>query len=161
MVSARSLETMPPQGNGIQGPVAIECDPDVRVAHASLDSNANMRSMSAGASPRVRFWRAIKRRSLSQAEIAARELGRLRTEDALALTMLMLHKRDARAERAATRWLGRLIATEPTIGLELTAELADALQDLTGASPDVARARIAVLLRSVGKVESAQVLERW
>jgi hypothetical protein len=75
--------------------------------------------------------------------------------------MLMLHKRDTRGERAATRWLGRLIASEPTIGLELTAELADAMADLTGASPDVARARIAVLLRSVGKAESAQVLERW
>ena len=75
--------------------------------------------------------------------------------------MLLLHRRDARSERAATRWLGRLIATEPTIGLELTAELANAMADLTGASPDVARARIAVLLRSAGKIESAQVLERW
>jgi hypothetical protein len=120
-----------------------------------------MRSMHAGASPRVWFWRAIERRSLAQAEAAARELGQLRTEDALALTMLLLHKRDARSERAATRWLGRLIAREPTIGLELTAELADALGDLTGASPDVARARAAALLRSVGKVESARVLERW
>jgi hypothetical protein len=117
--------------------------------------------MSVGASPRVRFWRAIERRSLTQAEDAARELGRLRTEDALALTMLMLHNRDARAERAATRWLGRVIATEPTIGLKLTGELADAFADLTGASPDVARARAAVLLRSIGKTESAQVLERW
>jgi hypothetical protein len=117
--------------------------------------------MTAVASPRVRFWRAIERRSLHQAEAAARELGQLRPEDALALTMLMLHKRDARAERAATRWVGRLIATDPTIGLELAGELADAFADLTGASPDVARARAAVLLRSVGNDASAQVLERW
>jgi hypothetical protein len=117
--------------------------------------------MTAGTSPRVRFWRAIERRSLAQAEDAARELGRLRSEDALALTMLMLHKRDARAERAATRWLGRLISAEPSIGLEFTGELADAFADLTGASPDVARARAAVLLRSVGCELSAQVLERW
>jgi hypothetical protein len=48
-----------------------------------------------------------------------------------------------------------------TIGLELTGELADAFADLTGASPDVARARAAVLLRSVRKDECAQVLERW
>jgi hypothetical protein len=112
-------------------------------------------------SPLARFRRAIERRSLVQAEAAARELGRLRSEYALALTMLMLHQRDARSERAATRWLGRLIATEPTIGLQLTGELADAFADLTGASADVARARAAVLLRSIGKEESAQVLERW
>jgi hypothetical protein len=117
--------------------------------------------MGADASPLPRFRRAIECRSLTHAEAAARELGRLRPEDALALTMLMLHQRDARSERAATHWLGRLIATEPTIGLELTGELADAFADLTGASPDVARARAAVLLRSVGKDEYAQVLERW
>jgi hypothetical protein len=120
-----------------------------------------MCSMGADASPLPRFRRAIERRSLLQAEAAARELGRLGSADSLALTMLLLHQRDARSERAATRWLGRLIATEPTIGLELTGELADAFADLTGASPDVARARAAVLLRSVGKDESARVLERW
>jgi hypothetical protein len=57
--------------------------------------------------------------------------------------------------------LDRLIASEPTIGLELTGELADAFADLTGSSPDVARARAAVLLRSAGCPESAEVLERW
>ena len=75
--------------------------------------------------------------------------------------MLMLHKRDPRAERAATRWLGRLIATEPTIGLELTGELADVFVDLTGASPDVARPQAAVLLRSGGCPQNAEALERW
>jgi hypothetical protein len=73
----------------------------------------------------------------------------------------MLHNRDARSERAATRWLGRLIAAQPTIGLEFTGELADTFADLAGASPDVARARAAVLLRSVGCEASARVLERW
>jgi hypothetical protein len=115
----------------------------------------------ANTSPLARFRRAVERRSLVQAEAAARELGRLGSEDALALTMLLLHQRDARSERAATRWLGRLIASEPNIGLELTGDLADAFADLTGASPDVARARAAVLLRSVGKDECARVLERW
>jgi hypothetical protein len=66
-----------------------------------------MRSMRAGASPYPRFRRAVERRSLTQAEAAARDLGRLRAEDALTLTLLMVDERDARFERSATRWLGQ------------------------------------------------------
>jgi hypothetical protein len=117
--------------------------------------------MSAGASPLPRLHRAIERRSLVQAEAAARDLGRLRLEDALALTLLMLGQRDARFERAATRWLGRLLTESPGVGLELASELAGSLADLDGASPDVARSRSAVLLRSAGLHSSAKVLERW
>jgi hypothetical protein len=120
-----------------------------------------MRSMSAGASPLPRLQRAIERRSLAQAEAAARELGTLRLEHALALTLLMLTERDMRFERAVTRWLGRVLTTHPAIGLEVASELAGSLADLEGASPDVARSRSAVLLRSVGLHSSAKVLERW
>jgi hypothetical protein len=117
--------------------------------------------MGEGASPLPRLRRAIDRRSLAQAEAAARELGRLQLEDAFALTMLLLAERDVRFERAATRWLGRLLIEYPAVGLELASELAGSLADLAGASPDVARSRSAVLLRSVGLHSSAKVLERW
>jgi hypothetical protein len=88
-----------------------------------------------------RLLRAIERRSLAQAEAAARELEKLRLEDALGLTLLMLAERDARFERAATRWLGRLLLEYPAVGLEIASELAGSLADLAGASPDVARSR--------------------
>jgi hypothetical protein len=117
--------------------------------------------MGANASPYARFNRAIQRRQLPQAEDAARELTTMLTEDALALTLLLLQNRDARFERSATRWLGRLLAENPSIGLDVASELAEALADLDGASPDVARSRAAFLLRSVRFDQSAQVLERW
>jgi hypothetical protein len=53
------------------------------------------------------------------------------------------------------------LTERPYVGLERAGELAASLADLAGASPDVARARGAVLLRSVGLHSSAQVVERW
>jgi hypothetical protein len=117
--------------------------------------------MGADASPLARFRRAVERRSLVQAEAAARELGRLGSADALALTLLLLEKRDARFERSATRWLGRLLADRPNIGLEIASELASSLAGIAGAYADVSRSRAALLLRSADCPETAEILERW
>jgi hypothetical protein len=56
-----------------------------------------------------RFQRAIKRRHLNAAEMAAREMGRLSLEDALSLCALIVDLDRARADRAALRWLQRFI----------------------------------------------------
>ena len=54
-----------------------------------------------------RFQRAIQRRQLFAAEIAARELGALSLSDALALCLLYEAENDPRFERAMRRWLSR------------------------------------------------------
>src|SRR5437899_460164 len=55
-----------------------------------------------------RFQRAIQRRSIFQADLAARELGTLSLSDALALCLLYEAEDDQRFERAFRRWLSRV-----------------------------------------------------
>jgi hypothetical protein len=55
------------------------------------------------------FQRAIQRRHLNAAEMAAREMGGLSLQDALALCELLASLDPARYERAALRWLQRFI----------------------------------------------------
>ena len=56
-----------------------------------------------------RFTRALARRHLNAAEMAAREMGGLSLEEALSLCALMAELDPARYERAALRWLQRFI----------------------------------------------------
>jgi heme-degrading monooxygenase HmoA len=56
-----------------------------------------------------RFQRAIQRRHLMAAEMAARVMGGLSLEEALSLCALMAELDPARYERAALRWLQRFI----------------------------------------------------
>jgi hypothetical protein len=58
-----------------------------------------------------RFTRAIERRQLRGAEMAARELGRLSPADALALVLLILEQAPHRSERAAARWVSLFLET--------------------------------------------------
>ena len=53
----------------------------------------------------MRFRRAIERKSLLNAELAAREMGQLNLEDALSLVLLYAGADDPRFDRAATRWI--------------------------------------------------------
>ena len=106
---------------------------------------ANMRSMVPG--PHTRFREAIDRRLLPEAEAAARELEHLGIVDALALTLLLLDERDPRFDRAATRWIGRLLFAYPKIGLKGAEEIARALRGLDGVSENVARSQLGVLIR--------------
>jgi hypothetical protein len=76
-----------------------------------------------------RFSRAIQQRQLLSAELAARELGRLSLEDALALTLLIQEQEPSRFDRAGVRWLERFIAERrPT--LEQVALAASALAQI-------------------------------
>jgi hypothetical protein len=79
-----------------------------------------------------RFQRAIKRRHLNAAEMAARELGGLNLAEALDLTLLMRDTDRWRYERAAVRWLERFIEERrPTLSEIVLAGAA--LADIGGA----------------------------
>lgn len=76
-----------------------------------------------------RFQRAIHRRNVLAAEMAAREMGGLSLADALELCELLANVDPARYERAARRWLQRFIEerspplTEVALAASALAEL--------------------------------------
>ena len=76
-----------------------------------------------------RFQRAIHRRHVQAAEMAAREMGGLSLADALMLCELLAKVDPARYERAALRWLDRFInerlppLTEVALAASALAEL--------------------------------------
>jgi hypothetical protein len=76
-----------------------------------------------------RFQRAIHRRHVEAAEMAAREMGGLSLADALALCELLANVDPARYERAALRWMQRFIderlppLTEVALAASALAEL--------------------------------------
>jgi hypothetical protein len=76
-----------------------------------------------------RFQRAIHRRHVQAAEMAAREMGGLSLADALMLCELLANTDVARYERAALRWLERFIEerspplTEVALAASALAEL--------------------------------------
>lgn len=76
-----------------------------------------------------RFERAIHRRHVQAAEMAAREMGGLSLADALLLCELLANVDPARYERAALRWLQRFIderlppLTEVALAASALAEL--------------------------------------
>jgi hypothetical protein len=65
--------------------------------------------MTSQGSAQGRFQRAIHRRDVLAAEMAAREMGGLSLSDALALCELLAACDPKRYERAALRWLQRFI----------------------------------------------------
>jgi hypothetical protein len=65
--------------------------------------------MTSQGTPHGRFTRAVANGNLRGAETAARELGRLSLEDALHLCVLIADRDPPRFERAAVRWLERLL----------------------------------------------------
>jgi hypothetical protein len=79
--------------------------------------------------PHGRFQRAIQSRHVQNAEMAAREMGRLSLADALLLCELLANTDPARYERAALRWLQRFIderlppLTEVALSASALAEL--------------------------------------
>jgi hypothetical protein len=72
----------------------------------------------------------------------------------------MHQERDRRFERAAVKWLGRLLSEHPDIGLDLTRQAIAGMRELAGTAPDVGRAELAIVLRRVRAVRAAEVLER-
>jgi hypothetical protein len=97
-------------------------------------------------SPANRFRRAIERRSLINAELAARELGSLSLEQALQLVVLYAEQDDPRAERAMVRWLGRLFLEKP-MAFALAARCLELVGDLRGSDRETATGALASLAR--------------
>jgi|SRR5436190_15134648 len=67
--------------------------------------------------PYARFRRALEVRSVMQAEMAARELPHVGLLDALDYCTLLAAEAPERYERAARRWLSRLLAESESLTL--------------------------------------------
>jgi hypothetical protein len=64
-------------------------------------------------SPYARFQRSLETRRLPIVLAAAAELQSIQLDDALEILILMAQERDPRFDRAAARWVGRLLAENP------------------------------------------------
>jgi hypothetical protein len=95
-----------------------------------------------------RFQRAIHRRHVQAAEMAAREMGGLSLYDALSLCELLANVDPGRYERVALRWLRRFI-DERLPPLTEVALAASALADLRHGRRAVGVAALKGLLRRV------------
>ena len=73
--------------------------------------------MTAQGHPLSRFRRAVDHGNLLEAEASAREFGRLDLEDALGFLNMIAAREPERYEKAAVRWLGRLLLERPSLSL--------------------------------------------
>jgi HEAT repeat protein len=69
--------------------------------------------VSINGNPYARFRRSLETRRLSVVLLAAAELPQIQLEDALEILTLMAQEHDPRFDRAAARWVGRLLAENP------------------------------------------------
>lgn len=107
-----------------------------------------------------RFRIAIEGRLLPEAVGAARDVPVLDLADMLSLTLLLHDEGDPRYERAAVRWVGRLVYAHPEVGLKGAEQIIRALRGLDGPSENVARSQLGVLLRRICS-EAADVVSQW
>ena len=93
--------------------------------------------------PYARFRRALTTSNLSVVEAAAAELPYVRLEDALAILALLAERGDPRFERAAARWVGRLLTETPAdLGdARFALALVERLPDCRDALLELARRR--------------------
>ena len=97
--------------------------------------------------PYARFQRALEVRSVPQAEAAARELPRLGLLDALDYCTLLAAEAPERYERAARRWLMRLLAESDTLTLDEAHLALACLRSLPAGDVDQLRAVLRVLVK--------------
>jgi hypothetical protein len=91
------------------------------------------------------FTSSLRRGDLVGVRAAAAELGhRVNLVDALSIVLLMAHRDDEAYERAATRWLARLVLERPAVGLDDLRLGLVALQALP-ANTDAAKQQLAEL----------------
>jgi hypothetical protein len=96
--------------------------------------------------PYARFPRALDVRSVMQAESAARELGRLGLLDALDYLVLLAAEAPDRYDRAAQRWLGRLL-TESTLTSDEIAVASGCLRGLPAGYEEQSREVLRALVK--------------
>jgi hypothetical protein len=68
-------------------------------------------------SPYARFQRSLETRKLSIVLAAAADLPHIQLDDALEILTLMAQEQDPRFDRAAARWVGRLLTETPPMRL--------------------------------------------
>jgi hypothetical protein len=102
--------------------------------------------MTAEGRPYARFRRALAVRSVLQAESAARELGRLGLLDALDYLTLLASDGPDRYDRAAQRWLGRLLE-ESTLPPDEVAVASGCLRGLSAGYGEQSREVLRVLVK--------------
>jgi hypothetical protein len=73
--------------------------------------------MTSQGTPHRRFQRALQGGQLFHAELAARELGKLKLPDALDLALLIARDDPVRYSRAAVRWHGRFALESKALDL--------------------------------------------
>ena len=110
--------------------------------------------------PGIHLHRAIERGDLHLVRLAALECDRIGLEDALRILLLIGEQEPKIYERTALRWAGHLLATHPDLGFEHAGAAIDELAGLFGHERSVAASRLALVLRQVGAVREAAVLER-
>jgi hypothetical protein len=106
-------------------------------------------------SPAARFQRAVKHNDMMGAETAAFELGALSLKDALALVALYARADDRKFDRAAVRWLRRLLDEQPVI-LSEARRACDWLQQLAGDEADLAAGSLRSLIQGWQPLPSAR-----
>jgi hypothetical protein len=93
--------------------------------------------------------RACERGNLLVAEVAAREIGRITLDEALALTALIAKKDPRRRSRVCARWLLRFLEEQELATIEEAAFAASALAALGGLGHDDAHAALRAMSERV------------
>jgi hypothetical protein len=109
-------------------------------------------------SPHARLRRALDRGNLRLVREAARECPHLDLEDSLRILLLIASQEPGLYERAAVRWVGRLLVERPRMGLDLARQALDGMANIAGVAPDAGRAQLAVVLGAVGEPRAAEAL---
>jgi hypothetical protein len=105
--------------------------------------------MTSDGSPYSRFRRALRSGNLFLIQTTAADLPQVDLADALSICLLMGDQADARFDRAATRWLARLVCERPAVGLEELRTALTALEALPY-NPLAAREVLADICRRQG-----------
>jgi hypothetical protein len=107
-----------------------------------------------------RFQRAMHRRQLFHAELAARELGHLALGDALALALLIGEVDPGRWPQAAARWHARFVLEAKGIDLEESALALAAVTALRGRHSEFAAETLQRIARARGITSIDAVVKR-
>jgi hypothetical protein len=103
--------------------------------------------MTSDGRPYARFRRALDVRSVMQAEMAAREMGRLGLLDALDYLVLLAAEKPERFDRAARKWLTRLLSESPGLTLDEAAVALGCLRGLAAGYGDQSREVLRALVK--------------